>query len=1155
MQTWAKRGIKTALITGGLLMLGTGIASADEDVNPDRPASPLDGSITIPVHMANNAIGTPFGRYDLPVYDRELTLSPTMVTGGGLPALPGARPAEVADVAPVADDTFRDNRVNADLVLPVDVSGNAIAVLGEAEVTNDSTQVASHDRDVTANGADSELAGNAVDADWALPLQVTGNAVSAVGEAETHNAASQTAASTGDLTSDGSDGTFAGNLFAPQFATPVQVNGNAIAGAGNSTTDSETESTADAGGTLLTGGEFGTVAGNVIGAPLALPVELNGNAVGAAGDAVAATDNTTGATSGAEHTDVFDHPAYIESNGHEGVLSANAVQPASANPVLVSGNVAHGIGNAETAGGSANTTVAGGNTRSWGQDALASGTIAQAPLAAPAEVFSNVVTGAGDGISTYDNTVASTAGGDAYTRGHDGAASGSIVSSPVSAPVDVFGNAGAGAGTATTDLLNRSTTTTGGASGTTGEESVAGGNAVFAPVVLPLETLGNTAGGVGSADTSVDEVKIADAGDDSNTVDDAGFLAANLVQGAVGGPVQVAGNSAGAIADTSARGDRDTRVGSGGDVLANGDGGAGAGNIANVPVAVPAQVFGNGVTGVGNGETDGDFKTTSRVGGTSRTSGRDGFLTGNVAGVPVASAVQGFSNSVAAVGVNNAGAEAVTKPTAGGDTQSNGDGGALAGNVVGAHALPLVQGFGSAVSGVAGENVTQATNATTGTSGGDITTSGNDGFGAGNLVDVPLAALAQPHGDAVAALDSVSTANSDSTTDGAAGGTSSTQGDDFVSGTDLTLPVGVNAPIYDVPAEVLAEAVANATNATNLTVGEEGPQVDLPISDPSLALPVTSMPRIMPTAMSSGAGRRGFGPQTTSARSLPGLPGLPTALPALSGLPVDGLALPAFPGLPTDLPVALPTDLPMALPALPGRSAGLPVALPAFPGVPAGLPVALPTDLPTSLPAFPGLPTDLPTDLPVALPTDLPMALPALPGLPTDLPTNLRAFPSLPTDLPALGDFELPIVGDLELPVFGDGNGGLGGLTGLTGGLPAVPALTAVPAFPGDLPRTLPAPALPGDLPLPGLPTGLPGLDGLQVLDGLPGLGNLPVNGTALPALPAVPGVAGAQLPVLSNPVNTLPAATPAMSGLDTAGMFVPASLADTTAKLRSLFG
>ena len=47
MQTWAKRGVQTALVTGGLLMLGTGIASADDDVSPDAPASPLDLNVTV----------------------------------------------------------------------------------------------------------------------------------------------------------------------------------------------------------------------------------------------------------------------------------------------------------------------------------------------------------------------------------------------------------------------------------------------------------------------------------------------------------------------------------------------------------------------------------------------------------------------------------------------------------------------------------------------------------------------------------------------------------------------------------------------------------------------------------------------------------------------------------------------------------------------------------------------------------------------------------------------------------------------------------------------------------------------------------------------------------------------------------------------------
>src|SRR5690349_6658644 len=95
MQTWAKRGLQTALVTGGLLMLGTGIASADEDVNPDRPASPIDGSIGVPVHLQNNAVGTPLGSRTLPDVHRDATIRPSDVTT----ALPTGKVTPVTDAA------------------------------------------------------------------------------------------------------------------------------------------------------------------------------------------------------------------------------------------------------------------------------------------------------------------------------------------------------------------------------------------------------------------------------------------------------------------------------------------------------------------------------------------------------------------------------------------------------------------------------------------------------------------------------------------------------------------------------------------------------------------------------------------------------------------------------------------------------------------------------------------------------------------------------------------------------------------------------------------------------------------------------------------------------------------------------------------------
>ncbi|MBB5154341.1 hypothetical protein [Saccharopolyspora phatthalungensis] len=48
MQTWAKRGVQAALVTGGMLAVGTGVASAGETC-PDHPTTPRGGSVIPPV--------------------------------------------------------------------------------------------------------------------------------------------------------------------------------------------------------------------------------------------------------------------------------------------------------------------------------------------------------------------------------------------------------------------------------------------------------------------------------------------------------------------------------------------------------------------------------------------------------------------------------------------------------------------------------------------------------------------------------------------------------------------------------------------------------------------------------------------------------------------------------------------------------------------------------------------------------------------------------------------------------------------------------------------------------------------------------------------------------------------------------------------------
>ncbi|MEV6909101.1 hypothetical protein [Amycolatopsis sp. NPDC051071] len=48
MQNWVKHTLRATIAGGGLLMLGTGVASAAENVGPDRPATPVDQPISSP---------------------------------------------------------------------------------------------------------------------------------------------------------------------------------------------------------------------------------------------------------------------------------------------------------------------------------------------------------------------------------------------------------------------------------------------------------------------------------------------------------------------------------------------------------------------------------------------------------------------------------------------------------------------------------------------------------------------------------------------------------------------------------------------------------------------------------------------------------------------------------------------------------------------------------------------------------------------------------------------------------------------------------------------------------------------------------------------------------------------------------------------------
>ena len=998
MQTWAKRGLQTALVTGGMLMLGTGIASADEKVDPDTPAGPLDLSVSVPVQIDDNAVGTPFGQANLPGADTEISTKPVTdavnkaaapvtekVAEKTAPAADAAAPvtepvqeqaekvtgavseaketaqqavqktgpqaiadkqaekqASTEDVTPPSlepsDDPLMGNKVDGNLALPIQITGNAIGLLGDAEVSSDHEQSYEHNSDVSTDGAGGGLAGNVVALDWALPVQISGNAGSLFGSAKSTGSASQEATTTGDVETDGTNGAGAGNVIAPQFATPVQLSGNAIAWfVGHSETDFDASSSADSGGFIATDGEKGAATGNVVGAPVALPVRVANDAVTWGGDADATGSSEVAANSGDTSPGMHDIDSYIQTTGQNGFLAGTIAQPQIASMASVTGTAAAWIGNAVTgetpdrqAGGTTSdaTMTAGGASNTNGNEAAGAGNIVDAPVALPVEVFGVGGTWIGNAhAEDHVNSTEAVAGGDTLTPGDESVVSSNTVAPAIASTAEVFGVGGTWIGNASGEADSDKLVQAGGYNGTLADQAAGSGNLVQVPLAAPAEVFGVGGSWIGQGVGEGEESKEVLAGGGGNTEDDYGFVNANLVQAPVSLPAQVFGVGGSWIGNGIGEGTTDTVSEAGGDVNANGDKGTGAGNVGVVPVSLPTQVHGVGGSWIGNGAGTSANLTDSIAGGDATASGEQGSVAGNIVQAPVGAAAGVFGVGANWVGTGNGQSVNDVVTEAGGDAETIGDGGSIAGNVVSAQALPVAQVFGDAASLVgvangAGANVTDAS------SGGDIETSGVEGAISGTIIDVPAAAVPQVFGFAPS-VGGVANAIADNTTTGEVGGDTTTEGNtNALSGVDGQLPVGAVAQVYDLPLELIAEATSMTQNTTDVSVAEQEPQINLPIDGSEM--PVTELPKTpyVEAAIDRVQELSAASPMQRSASAMP------TPFP-LNMLPqVQGAGMPELPADPTALPTSLPADMPAALPTeLPAGELPMDPTAGAFQGV------------------------------------------------------------------------------------------------------------------------------------------------------------------------------------------------------------------------------
>ncbi|RAS68138.1 small secreted domain DUF320 [Lentzea atacamensis] len=987
MQTWAKRGIQSAFVTGGLLMLGTGIASAQENVNPDSAPSPVDVGVSVPVKVDQNNLGTPAKNLNVPKIDR--TISTDRVTSA-VPvrtAAPVAHPLikQATDRVQLAaaQGLLRGNTVQAHVDVPIHICGNAIAVLGNAEAVGDCDQVTHRDGSIVTDGEGQALAGNVVAVNHILPIQLTGNAIAAGGNAITATDASQVSTTGGPITTDGDKGAVSGNVVAEQGATPIQITGNGVGAVGIAEANSTADTFASSEGDVATSGNDSSISGNAVPIPLAPLFEVNGNAVGGAANAATQSTQTGTAYAGGN----------TATDGNPATLAGNIVEPALAGPITVDDNAVAGGGNATAISDTTNESIAGGQKNTNGADATGSGNIADAPISLPTAVGGNGAAVIGNALTDHTNEATSTAGGPGYTLGDNSVLSGNIVDAPPATAVDVCGNGAAGAGQAAGTCENDVKSGTSGYVGTTGNDSVVSGNVVQTPLAAPAEAYGLASAAAGSATGSADETKDVRSGGQPNTVDDKGTVSSNVVTAPTAAAAQVFAVTAGLVGNTESDTSNDTSVTAGGDPKATGKKSSVSGNIVQAPTSTPAQVFGDGVTLVGNNSTNGDNATDMKAGGPAHTEGDAGSIAGNVVSAPVASATQvqgwavGGGSNVDSIVTND------LDSVAGGNVDSSADGGSVSGNLIGAQATPFVPVPGNSVSAAGITNSDTFTDTNT-VAGGDSTSTAEDASVSGNLIHVPANAIAGFYANAIAAAGQANTVT-DKVSHTQAGGDMETDGSGPLTAREMTVPVEAAAKVARIPVEVLGQATtAGTSDDTQLTGEDQGTLratqlkgLELPKGVDSLLkanevpafhgidqLPVNSLPSVDGLSAMAGQLPTPALPGVAQERTeLPtGLGGVANLNPNVQGLPL-GQVLEAAKGL------------------LPGAAAerslpSLPVTAPALP-VPVQLP-ALPTE--RSLPA---------------LPLDGPASLSGINLNPTQglaPKAEERSLPQLPLDTPAL---------------------------------------------------------------------------------------------------------------------------------------------------------
>jgi ChpA-C len=270
------------------------------------------------------------------------------------------------------------------------------------------------------------------------------------------------------------------------------------------------------------------------------------------------------------------------------------------------------------------------------------------------------------------------------TNGAGSVLGGNQINAPVSAPVDVSGNAVAVIGHSLAGSAGGASVHRGGAAGggrsTSGRHSVGGGNQVDAPISAPVNACGNAVAVIGrSAAGCAGGASVSGghhghgAGHHGHTTGAGSVLGGNQIDIPISAPINICGNSVAVLgrAVAGCKGGASVRPGGhghgyGGGGTTSGRHSVGGGNQVNVPIKAPVNVCGNAVGNAMAGCEGGAAVTGPGRTGGGRTNGRHSVLGGNQVDVPITAPINVCGNAAAVIGDAVAGCAGVIPPVRGG---------------------------------------------------------------------------------------------------------------------------------------------------------------------------------------------------------------------------------------------------------------------------------------------------------------------------------------------------------------------------------------------------------------------------------------------------------------------------------------------------------